>query len=451
MKFPLFRSSFLDEDETNPTEDLDLAHPIRVVDNVIELVSNTKDGSGIPIVLPMSRCINGWWLLHAQYVTRGDVTGWVLVGDEHTLKTHVHKLKQFQAHKQLLFAVKLKSTNVDVSTIPKPVFDAVRNVVDAYRSGGNASQAAYVFTTQAPVPIHIDDSGSMAQRHVYKVVHASSVDAMQKALAGNDMRASGYNDPISAFYHLMELLPFVNETFTVKCKEFYRYEDFSERVTHTYDIHHILLSTYHLYDDGTLPKLNGKDTITDATLLTLDDNRSNEQTKWVQRGAEYNVYDDSRFVVMWAQIMQLGNTLQKRFATRITGVRSNITFLSHNGQDVDFRLIGIVYAVYNVIDDNYKVSHYVAHARRNGRWWLFDDAYFEAVDESSVLMCQTNGKYVRPSGSTPTVPYLLFYAREKDNSLPPVGLANPAVACYFSALMQCLMPAFMHAHRSGWM
>ena len=81
MKFPVYRSAQQDNF-------LDLERPIRVACNVenIELVKNTTK-RGIPIALPISRRVNGSWELHAQYVQNSkndNLSGWLLVGDEHT-------------------------------------------------------------------------------------------------------------------------------------------------------------------------------------------------------------------------------------------------------------------------------------------------------------------------------------------------------------------------------
>lgn len=107
MKAPVYRIAQQDNF-------LDLERPIFVAHDAdgILLVQNAGDGKGIPIALPISRRVNGSWELHAQYMSNDTVGGWLLVGDEHTLRTHVHKLKNFKSGEKL--AITLDDVNGSV-------------------------------------------------------------------------------------------------------------------------------------------------------------------------------------------------------------------------------------------------------------------------------------------------------------------------------------------------
>ena len=313
-------------------------------------------------------------------------------------------------------------------------------------SGRNGGKATPVhFTWEGEV-------GPIEESLNFSVIDDSLIDVVQKQLVvgrGVEIHHTGMNDASEMLFQIFKIFPFVEKLFTFTTSDYLIYKNQKTSFGPKLPSSLICLEERHLHDN-TLPFLEGHEQVSKERLNNSDaieEFSKNVGSEDIKVKTLYQVNGDSHFLVLLLQPVfgTRNNQVNHEFVKTIHEVKKKIQLPSDSEQPVDFFLIGIVYVVY----DGNSSGHYVAHSRRNDKWYLFNDKIYEEVDEQQVLSCSTQGNLRRLSSDT--APFLLFYARESDNSLPPVGLDNPGAACYFSALMQCLMPAFMHAHRSGWM
>jgi len=298
------------------------------------------------------------------------------------------------------------------------------------------------------------------------VIRADYVRKMQTLLSNSSLHAQGFNDASELMNLIYDLFPLLNNIFKVNestkiiCQVKHGEKNFEQE----YSSKTNEISIIHLHMPGNIPVMQeefvkddhvpplapkeGCNTIyeDEDTQRKIDFNKAifEEGVKLYDKYS-YTVNKNTMFLAM--MIMPIAKfdgkirrtIVDQQIRPKFKSVFENVNLSTSSGDKVDFKLMGIVYVVYD--PETGKSTHYVAHGLRKDKWWLFNDSRVSPAEKVDVLTFKTDEN----ATSGKTAPLLLFYAR-KDNpmSLPAVGLQNPGAACYFNALLQGFMPALAY-------
>lgn len=288
------------------------------------------------------------------------------------------------------------------------------------------------------------------QEYVREYLVQEMQELLTRGQAG--LNSSGFNDASEMMVHLLDVFPEVENLFKVTAsRELICYDGPTMKKstpTGSPGVElPIILGQEHLMDKSVPNHYNALEEVSMEDARGIDVYNSISESCGtspdlrIVKKASYT--PNGMFLSMQIQpIMRYvnekggGRSIDHRFVEdlKTKTVRDNLLFIV-NGKAVRFRLIGIVYVVYDTTRN--LSSHYVAHARReNEEWWFFNDSVARRADRKDVLNFEC--RY-----ASLTAPSLLFYARDDVNTnLPAKGLQNPGAACYFSALLQAMMPSF---------